>query len=230
VRGHNNLMYRYPGMDGIKTGFVNASGYNIASAVNIDGKRVIGVMMGGKSARKRDDQMAALLDQYVTGRDTVEIAGTTERSRKHPAETQVAGTTALATELPTPVARREIATAEAATRAASVTSAYAAPPKALAVETMGRPGTPVSAAPRSKTPLWDIQIASADSKAVASGAIETAMPLLSGFGQIAANVQTSRSSGKDVFRARLAGFSDRDAATRACAVLKAKSIDCFVVR
>lgn len=65
VPGHNNLMYRYPGMDGIKTGFVNASGFNIASAVTVNGRRYIGVMMGGKSARKRDDAMAALLDKYT---------------------------------------------------------------------------------------------------------------------------------------------------------------------
>ncbi|MGO7522506.1 D-alanyl-D-alanine carboxypeptidase family protein, partial [Rhizobium brockwellii] len=33
VRGHNNLMYRYQGMDGIKTGYTNASGFNLVSAV-----------------------------------------------------------------------------------------------------------------------------------------------------------------------------------------------------
>ncbi len=60
---HNHLMERYPGMDGLKTGFVNASGFNlVASAVRFD-HRLVGVVFGGASARGRDDQMADLLDQ-----------------------------------------------------------------------------------------------------------------------------------------------------------------------
>lgn len=65
IHGHNRLMYRYSGMDGIKTGFTNASGFNIVTAVNKDGRHVVGVLMGGKSARWRDKQMAALLDRTV---------------------------------------------------------------------------------------------------------------------------------------------------------------------
>lgn len=65
MRGHNNLMYRYKGMDGIKTGFTNASGFNLVSAVNDNGRRVIGVVLGGKSARSRDARMAELLDEAM---------------------------------------------------------------------------------------------------------------------------------------------------------------------
>jgi D-alanyl-D-alanine carboxypeptidase (penicillin-binding protein 5/6) len=66
VAGHNHLMYRYGGMDGIKTGFINASGYNIASSVSTGGKRLIGVVLGGKSAGSRDRQMAGLMDRYLS--------------------------------------------------------------------------------------------------------------------------------------------------------------------
>ncbi len=60
---HNRLMERYEGMDGIKTGYVRASGFNlVASAVRGD-KRLIGVVFGGKSTLSRDNQMAQLLDQ-----------------------------------------------------------------------------------------------------------------------------------------------------------------------
>lgn len=62
IRGHNHLMYRYRGMDGIKTGFTNASGFNIVTAVNRNGKHVIGVLMGGRTSRSRDSRMAKLLD------------------------------------------------------------------------------------------------------------------------------------------------------------------------
>jgi D-alanyl-D-alanine carboxypeptidase (penicillin-binding protein 5/6) len=67
IAGHNNLMYRYKGMDGIKTGYTNASGFNLVSAVNDNGRHVVGVVLGGKSARSRDDRMAALLDKTVPG-------------------------------------------------------------------------------------------------------------------------------------------------------------------
>ncbi len=58
----DHLMERYPGMDGIKTGFIDASGFNLASSAVRDGRRLIGVVLGGQTARSRDNQMAALLN------------------------------------------------------------------------------------------------------------------------------------------------------------------------
>ena len=63
LRNHNHLLDSYPGLDGIKTGFVNASGFDLAASAVRDGRRLIGVLMGGRSATSRDRQMAALLDQ-----------------------------------------------------------------------------------------------------------------------------------------------------------------------
>ena len=63
INTHNHLLEWYPGADGIKTGFVNASGFNIATSAVRNGRRLIGVIMGGRSAHSRDLQMASLLDQ-----------------------------------------------------------------------------------------------------------------------------------------------------------------------
>src|SRR5438270_4070659 len=63
MRNHNHLMDWYPGLDGIKTGYVNASGFNLAASAVRDGRRLIGVIMGGRSWHSRDKQMASLLDQ-----------------------------------------------------------------------------------------------------------------------------------------------------------------------
>jgi len=63
LRNHNHLLESYPGLDGIKTGFVDASGFDLAASAVRDGRRLIGVVMGGHSAASRDRQMAALLDQ-----------------------------------------------------------------------------------------------------------------------------------------------------------------------
>ena len=62
IRGHNNLMDRYPGMDGLKTGFTDASGFNLASTAVRDGRRLFAVVLGGRSASARDNLMARLLD------------------------------------------------------------------------------------------------------------------------------------------------------------------------
>ncbi|YBV97428.1 D-alanyl-D-alanine carboxypeptidase [Phyllobacteriaceae bacterium JZ32] len=62
--GHNNLMYRYQGVDGIKTGYTNVSGYNLVSSAVINGKYLVGVVLGAGSARERDDRMAKLLTRY----------------------------------------------------------------------------------------------------------------------------------------------------------------------
>ncbi|MET3661131.1 D-alanyl-D-alanine carboxypeptidase [Aquamicrobium ahrensii] len=66
-KGHNNLMYRYGGVDGIKTGYTDAAGYNLASSLNLNGHRLIGVVLGGKTARARDNQMASLLTRFSKG-------------------------------------------------------------------------------------------------------------------------------------------------------------------
>ncbi|MDD3182938.1 MAG: D-alanyl-D-alanine carboxypeptidase, partial [Alphaproteobacteria bacterium] len=60
---HNHLMERYDGMDGIKTGYIYASGFNLVASVVRNNKRLIGVIFGGQSAASRDKAMAQLLDE-----------------------------------------------------------------------------------------------------------------------------------------------------------------------
>lgn len=61
---HNRLLGRYPGVDGLKTGYVRASGFNlIVSARNSAGTRLVAVVLGGRSHRHRDIQMTGLLNQ-----------------------------------------------------------------------------------------------------------------------------------------------------------------------
>ena len=60
---HNHLMDRYDGMDGIKTGYIRASGFNLVASAKQGNIRLIGVVFGGRSAVARDNHMAQLLDQ-----------------------------------------------------------------------------------------------------------------------------------------------------------------------
>jgi len=59
---HDNLIGRYDGADGIKTGYTGASGFNLVSSVVRNNMHVIGVVMGGRTARRRDAEMVRLLD------------------------------------------------------------------------------------------------------------------------------------------------------------------------
>ena len=60
--GHDNLLGRYDGADGMKTGYTQASGFNLVSSVARNGSHVIGVVMGGRTAHRRDAEMIRLLD------------------------------------------------------------------------------------------------------------------------------------------------------------------------
>ena len=61
--GHNHVMERYDGVDGVKTGFIRASGFNLVTSAQRDGHRVVAVIMGGSTIAARDNQMIALLDK-----------------------------------------------------------------------------------------------------------------------------------------------------------------------
>ena len=61
-RNHNGLLHRMPGVDGIKTGYTNAAGSNLAASAVRDGKRLIAVMLGGNSSAARDAHVADLLN------------------------------------------------------------------------------------------------------------------------------------------------------------------------
>ena len=63
LKNHNTLLRTYPGTDGIKTGYIRASGFNLAASVTRNGRRLIGVVFGGRSAKSRDRHMAKLLER-----------------------------------------------------------------------------------------------------------------------------------------------------------------------
>lgn len=65
VRGHNDMLGRVYGVDGIKTGYIRASGYNIVTSYDADGHRLVIVVMGADSARQRNDHVEALIQRSL---------------------------------------------------------------------------------------------------------------------------------------------------------------------
>jgi D-alanyl-D-alanine carboxypeptidase len=66
VRNYNTLLGRYPGADGMKTGFICNSGFNLVATATRDGRRLIAVVLGAPSGGVRAVQAAHLLEQGFT--------------------------------------------------------------------------------------------------------------------------------------------------------------------
>jgi D-alanyl-D-alanine carboxypeptidase len=66
IRGHNRLLGKVEGVDGIKTGYTRLSGFNLLTSVNTETRSVVAVVLGGRSGASRDRQMAALIDDNLS--------------------------------------------------------------------------------------------------------------------------------------------------------------------
>jgi D-alanyl-D-alanine carboxypeptidase len=65
MRNHNHLLGAVDGVDGIKTGFTRASGFNLLTSLHRDGRYLVGVVMGGPSASERDERMRELIGAHI---------------------------------------------------------------------------------------------------------------------------------------------------------------------
>ena len=81
-RNHNKLLGRVEGVDGIKTGYTRASGFNLLTSVKAEGRHVVAVVLGGRSGRSRDAQMASLVENNMerayAGRRTAPVVAEVE--------------------------------------------------------------------------------------------------------------------------------------------------------
>jgi D-alanyl-D-alanine carboxypeptidase len=65
IRGHNRLIGRVEGVDGIKTGYIRASGFNVVTSVNKDGRWLVLTVLGGNTAADRDAHVRDLIERYL---------------------------------------------------------------------------------------------------------------------------------------------------------------------
>jgi len=73
-RNHNHLLGQVEGMDGIKTGYTRASGFNLLTSVRRGGHHIVAVVMGGATAGGRDRIMAGLIEDHIGGGAAVRTA------------------------------------------------------------------------------------------------------------------------------------------------------------
>lgn len=226
IGNHNNLLGRVKGVDGIKTGYTRASGFNLVSSVSTGGRQIVAVVMGGRTARSRDAQMVELIERYLpkasTGRDRDLIA-------KGPAVQPVmAAAVSLPARAPLPVERPDIVpvTAFAEDAEPVIPAAKAALAEAVAKE---ETLDPVQTA-ATETKGWVIQVASAPSEEDARRVLErTAEKASSLLADAKPFTEVFELKGQTYYRARFAGFESKTAAWDACASLKKKKVDCYAV-
>lgn len=96
---HNELLKRVDGVDGIKTGFTNASGYNLMASAERDGRRVIAIMLGGKTGRSRDAHVADLIEAAFMDLTGVQVANAEDLRARIAFGDRVAPTTTQADDL-----------------------------------------------------------------------------------------------------------------------------------
>jgi D-alanyl-D-alanine carboxypeptidase len=65
IGNHNRLLGNVRGVDGIKTGYTRASGFNLVTSAQLDGRSIVAVVMGGTSGGARDAQMRKLVAKYM---------------------------------------------------------------------------------------------------------------------------------------------------------------------
>ena len=222
VRSHNHLLDWYPGADGIKTGFINDSGFNLAASAVRNGKRLIGVVMGGRSWRSRDREMGNLLDLGFAdlGAGNAPVAAAT---RPSPAPTPAAPLT-------TAQASPSQGSADPASepgRNRSLSSVATAALRHLAPVGKAQASTAVHEAPNAGGEDWSIQLGAFRDKAAAEQIARKASQVAAVRGKPAQIVPPGK--GDRLYRTRLLHFTGKSAPA-ACAELKKQGIACSVVR
>ena len=89
--GHNTFVASYDGADGLKTGYIRASGFNLAASAVRGGRRLVAVVLGANSPKKRDREMASLLDRVFDDIGGTRVADSGQPPAPPPAKPVIAG-------------------------------------------------------------------------------------------------------------------------------------------
>ncbi|MDO1558460.1 D-alanyl-D-alanine carboxypeptidase [Brevundimonas sp. 2R-24] len=235
-RNTNGLLHSMPGVDGIKTGYTNASGYNLAASAVRGDRRLIAVVLGGRTSRTRNDHMSTLIE---TGFEV-------ENRREHGELIPVAQTffeTALSPRLPSgPIQYAELRTGEAGVTLAAdarvTETANLGEARDLTAALNGASGDATSPPAPARRPAappptrsrpsgdWIVQVGAFRSRSDAQGWIRTVSRRFSShFRGAESDIQTANGW----YRSRFTGLT-QEAARAACAAMTQARLDCIARR
>ena len=253
---HNKLLGRVRGVDGIKTGYTRASGFNLVSSVSHGGRRIVAVVMGGRSGGRRNRAMTRLIKKYLPkasrGQGRLLIARAQPPrtpASKAPVRVASAASITLPTSAPSPTFSPNLRKI-VEDRVTSSHNGKAIDQQTVALVTkqikgLKKSGTPKPAVrtkvdkavtasvrrPPAAIGGWQIQISASDSEKKASAMLRKARVKGESVLRHASNsTQLIKKNGTKLYRARFIGFSSQKAAEKACKVLKRKSFNCIALK
>ena len=245
---HNKLLGRIKGVDGIKTGYTRASGFNLVSSVQTGRRSIVAVVLGGRSGKSRNAQMSSLIKRYLPkasrGHKRNLIAS---RKSSNIVVASAASSIRLPKRGPVPLFRstqvaKAVVNVQKPVVVASASSfnqaavqkrfAQAVPPIPVVRPTSEVAYVdPVTTAGVAQRPTgWVIQIGAAGDK---DGALNLLKKAQSKFPQTLGSknlyTETVAKGSSVLHRARFVGFSGKTEANRACKILKKKRFACLAL-
>lgn len=249
-RNHNKLVGRYKGTDGIKTGYIRASGFNLLASVKRDGKHVVAVVMGGRTGASRNAYMISTLDKVfpkVKSRTTLKIANVAGDPPGYDRQTVTAASRAVQRALKPPLPNPKPTLVAAETGGAMVEAdIMSVMPDADGPARSGAPLKVVALTPEegdtgdaptivsgedgmARGDTWHIQVGAFDSEAGAETYLRKVLKTgVSTLDDRPAFIMPFERGNAMFYRARLAGF-DESSANKACKALARHSYACFAV-
>ena len=230
----NGLLHSMPGVDGIKTGFTNASGYNLAASAVRDGRRLITVVLGGRTTASRNAHVADLINigfdverRMSRGESLaqaqVQFASLPAGMGEHYGDGSGSSATFQTAQVEVPVSPAVLAASALLDAEEEAEEAAAA---AVLASARPQPTTPVRAQGDAATG-WIVQVGAFREQNVAQQWLsEVGRRFRQQIGNAEAAVTPSDNGW---FRARYVGFT-RTAADSACEALTARNVPCMVIR
>jgi D-alanyl-D-alanine carboxypeptidase len=237
-RSHNALLFRYQGLEGLKTGYIRASGFNLVAAARRGKKHVLVAYFGGKTAAQRNAAVRSHLDagfakaSAVKTRQPAPLAAA--KGKGAPPAGQ-AKDVAVAVVAPQPAKR---ASADIGIEIARVRPVRAAVPEAKASARAdalhpgaGAEDDDAPAPPGARQGAFHVQVGAFNTKDEAERQLASvrarAGTVLAAH---AAHMSQVKRGDKVYFRARYVGFEAQGAAAGVCSELKRMEIDCLVMK
>ncbi len=207
---HNRMIKNYAGTDGMKTGYIRASGFNVATSSVRNNQRLIGVVMGGQTAQSRDAEMVKLLDAgFVKAK---KIAKTSPQAAKM--DNKLVVNTETVRQVTKPEAK----------------PAPKPEPEPKPIVSAPRPAPAVAATPEvARLGQWAVQVGSFRGAEQARERAHEAARRLDDVKSEQVAINEVQISNNTLYRAQLVGLQ-QDQAKLACERLTRQGIDCLVVR
>jgi len=229
LENHNRMLGSYDGADGLKTGYTNASGFNLVMSAMRDNRRLIGVVMGGTSAAQRDRTMAALMDRGFTLAAAMQLSPWTS-VRKPPSARYTAaqfdpGASFAEAYRPPATPSKQVSPKFAG----FVPPAPAAPAAAPAAFTAAPPAAPPAAPDTPALGSWVIQVGSFSEPQAAQAALERATAALPDARSASAIVDEVQMANRVFHRARLINLS-QEQAVEGCKRLEKRKVYCSALQ